>query len=246
MPPKKLTPRKTKQVLSEAIKFVDNKISVRRIEPITSTLQKMFDEYSSNNGIAAIGTAGTGKTYSASYLALMDVLVHKKYKKILYMRSAVQSRDQGFMPGNIKEKEMYYEIPFIEIITDLTGNKEAYNILKQSGTIDFKTTTFIRGLTFSDTIIILDEAQNCNYDELRTVFTRLGENCKIIICGDTKQDDLTKTKNKSDFSGLTKFISILKNVKKFSVINFCREDIIRSEQVKEFIIAEEIFMENAA
>jgi phosphate starvation-inducible PhoH-like protein len=237
---KRLTKRQKLAQERDLNYIMDTKFSMKRISPITATLKRLFDEYNRGQNLLAIGTAGTGKTYSATYLALKEVLEgNSPINKVLFVRSAVQSRDQGFMPGNQKEKEAYYELPFIEIVNDLFERKDAYNILKQKGTIEFRSTSFIRGLTFDNTIVILDESQNCHYEELRTVITRLGNNSKIILCGDTKQDDLAFSKNRVDVSGLGQLKKVLNGIDEFSVINFTRDDIVRSELIKKFIIAEE-------
>lgn len=237
-----VSPRKRRQAAQEAENIFNKKLQMKTIQPMTQTQTRLFDEYNRGQNILAKGTAGTGKTYVSTYLALKDVLEKNRYSKILFVRSAVQSREQGFMPGNLKAKEAYFETPFIDIVNDIFDRPDAYSILKQHGVIDFCSTSFIRGLTFNDTIIILDEAQNCVYDELRTVVTRLGNNSKILLCGDTMQDDLRNSKNRMDVSGLSRIEEIIEGIDAFSVITFSKNDIVRSELIKKFIIAEEDIM----
>lgn len=220
--------------------IVDKKFAMRRISPITYAQEKFFDAYESGKlGIGALGTAGTGKTYVALYLALKDVLENGNHDKVIIIRSAVQSREQGFMGGDLKEKEAHYESPYADIFGDLFDKKDAYSVLKNKGTVEFKTTSFIRGLTWDNAVVVVDESQNCNYEELRTIITRVGENSRIIFCGDKKQDDLHYLRGKEDVSGLPKLTSILNLMEEFEIVNFTVNDVVRSGLVKSFIIAEE-------
>ena len=235
--------RKTKtQIERETDHIINTKFSMKRVQPKTKNQQNMFDSYYSGKMIAALGSAGSGKTFVAMYLALEEVLQNNDYKQVIIVRSAVQTREQGFMPGSLKEKEAYYETPYIDITNDLFDRGDAYQILKQKGQVKFMTSSFVRGLTFDNSIIIVDEAQNMNYQELSSIITRLGEGSKIIVCGDTKQDDLTNSKNRSDISGLVKFKSILDKMNSFDIITFTTDYIVRSGIVKEFIIASELEM----
>jgi phosphate starvation-inducible PhoH-like protein len=189
----------------------------------------------------AVGSAGTGKTYISLYLALQDVLQKNEYREIIIVRSSVQSREQGHMPGDEPQKMAKFEQPYMDIVNDLFERGDAYQILKQKGTIKFMSTSFVRGLTFDNTLILVDECQNMNQQELRTIMTRVGENSRIMFCGDTKQDDLTGTKHKADVSGLRYFKRIVDRMKSdcFGIVEFGIDDIVRSGLVKEFIIAEE-------
>jgi len=149
------------------------------------------------------------------------------------------------MPGSLNEKMSYYEAPYTDIVNDLFGRGDAYSILKQKKMIEFMSTSFIRGLTFDNAIIILDEVQNCNFGEIDTVMTRVGENSKIILCGDVKQDDLKSSRNRQDNSGLRDFIRIINKMPSFDVIEFGTDDIIRSGLVREYIITKERELEAA-
>jgi phosphate starvation-inducible protein PhoH len=206
----------------------------------------MFESYKEGYNIAAIGTAGTGKTMCAVYLALQDVMKKGGYEKIIIIRSAVQTREQGFMPGSKAEKEALYSVPYSDIINDLFGRKDAYKILEQKGMIEFMTSSFVRGLTFDNAIIIVDECQSMTYHELDTIITRTGEGSKIIFCGDTMQNDLSISRNKADVSGLAEFLGVLKRINSFETVMFTPEDVVRSGLVKEYILAKERFLESAA
>jgi phosphate starvation-inducible PhoH-like protein len=214
---------------------------MKRIEPITKTQSSLFEGWSNGKNILAVGSAGTGKTYISLYLALKDVMARNQYKEIIIIRSSVQSREQGHMPGDAKEKMAHFEAPYVDIVNDLFERADAYGIMKQKSMIRFMSTSFIRGLTFNDALIIVDECQNMRWDELRTIMTRVGDNSRIIFCGDTKQDDLACSKNRLDVSGLRHFKKVIDRMSSncFETIEFTVDDIVRSGLVKEFIIAEE-------
>lgn len=245
MSSKRLTRRQKRQQETEVENIFNKKFAMKRLTPMTKMQQKLFAEYSHGKNIANIGSAGTGKTYVSLYLALEDVLEKEQYEKIIIVRSAVQSREQGFMPGNPKEKMEHYEVPYIDIVNDLFERNDAYAILKQKGMVQFMSTSFVRGLTWDNSIIIVDECQNMTYEELRTVITRVGESSKIIFCGDTRQDDLRNSRNRMDRSGLATFISVLKEIEGFAFIEFTKDDIVRSGLVKEFIVTEERILDYA-
>lgn len=215
------------------------KFAMRQIKPITTTQQEMFDLYARGYNIAAIGSAGTGKTMCAVYLALKDVLQDKDYEQIIIIRSAVQTREQGFMPGTQAQKEAIYSSPYIDIVNDLFQRGDAYEILKQKRQLRFMTSSVIRGMTFDNAIIVVDECQSMTYHELDTIITRVGESSKIIFCGDTKQDDLKISKNRYDISGLVDFIKVLESIPSFGFARFTTEDIVRSGLVRDYILAKE-------
>ena len=237
---KRLSRKSKIQIERETDHIINKKFSMKRVQPKTKNQQNMFDSYYSGKMIAALGSAGSGKTFVAMYLALQEVMENNDYNHIIIVRSAVQTRDQGFMPGSLKEKEAYYETPYIDITNDLFDRGDAYQILKQKGQIKFMTSSFVRGLTFDNAIIIVDEAQSCTEHELSSIITRTGENSKIIFCGDTKQDDLATNKNRNDVSGLAKFTRVLQAMKEFDIINFTTDDIVRSGLVKSFLVAKEL------
>lgn len=225
--------------------ILNTKFSMRKIRPITATQSDLFDSYNEGYNLAAIGTAGTGKTMCATYLALNDVLQKGEYEKVVIIRSAVQTREQGFMPGTQAQKEAVFEAPYNDIVNDLFERKDAYNLMKAKGMIEFKTSSFVRGLTFDNAIIIVDECQSMTYHELDSIITRVGESSKIVFCGDTKQDDLATSKNRADVTGLHDFLKVLYAIPSFDVVRFGVNDIVRSGLVKEYILAKEAVLEAA-
>jgi phosphate starvation-inducible protein PhoH len=221
------------------VTILNKKFGMRQIRPLTQTQSDLFDAYKQGYNLAAIGTAGTGKTMCAIYMALNDVMQKRGYEKIIVVRSAVQTREQGFMPGSKEQKEALYSVPYSDIVNDLFDRGDAYKILETKGMVQFMTSSFVRGLTFDNAIIIVDECQSMTYHELDTIITRVGESSKIIFCGDTKQDDLNISKNRADVSGLGDFLRVLNKVPSFKRITFTAEDIVRSGLVKEYILAKE-------
>lgn len=215
---------------------------LKYIKPLTHNQQEFFNFYKKGNkAILLHGVAGTGKTYIALYNALNEILdENTKYKKIIIVRSAVPSRDIGFLPGNEKEKTEIYSIPYQEICSDLFPKHGgmAYRRLSDQGYLDFMITSYVRGLTLEDAIVIVDEAQNMNDMELNSVMTRIGKNSKVVFCGDFRQTDLYR---KSDMSGLKKFIEIMKFMPTFKLIEFDADDIVRSSLVREYILARMAF-----
>ena len=201
----------------------------------TETQRKFFKEFRNHQVISLTGFAGTGKTFIALGQALASV-ERDDYKQVMIIRSAVASRNIGFMPGNKKEKMSVYESPYVGICSKLYGRGDAYAILRQKNIIHFESSSFLRGETFDDVVIIIDEAQNLSWQELYTILTRVGENCKVILCGDTKQDDLTseRYKEQSGYDLMLKKLSMLP-AEYHLAINFNIDDIVRSGFVKELI-----------
>ena len=213
-----------------------NKFSLHPIVPLTENQTKTFEAFRDGKHMCLHGYAGTGKTFISLFLGLDDIFSERgsNYKKVVVVRSVVPSRDMGYLPGSALEKTRVYEEPYMEICDSLFGQGNGYNILKERGLLEFTTTSYLRGVTFSDSIIIVDEIQNMTFQELDTVMTRVGENCRIIFCGDFRQTDLEKD---SDKSGLHKFLKILNRIDNFMYIEFGKEDIVRSSLVKKYIIA---------
>lgn len=209
---------------------------LRAIKPLNYTQECMFESYFQDNNIIAHGSAGTGKSFLSLYLALQEVLSNKNGSaKILIVRSIVSSRAIGFLPGSIEEKISPYEAPYRDITNHLLGKHDAYDTLKSLGCIEFVPTSFVRGLTWDNTIIIMDEIQNMNFHEINSVVTRTGENSKIIACGDYIQNDLHNDRN--DVSGMPKFLEVARRSGIFDEIHFTRNDIVRSGLVKKWICA---------
>jgi phosphate starvation-inducible protein PhoH len=211
-----------------------NNIKLKEIFPKTVNQEKIFKEFSNNKNLLIHGLPGTGKTFISLYLALKELEVNTNYHNITIIRSVVPSRDMGFLPGSIKEKSKIYESPYIAICSELYGRGDSYDILKNKNKINFETSSFLRGITLDNTILIVDECQNMTYHELCTIVTRIGKNSKIIFCGDYRQTDL---KYDDEKLGVLHFMKIISSMKKhFSVIEMEVEDIVRSGLVKEFII----------
>jgi len=206
----------------------------KSFSPITRNQRKVF-EYFSHNHLVLHGMAGTGKSFLSLYLSLQAVLAKKSpYFKIIIVRSAVPTRDIGFLPGSLKEKIEAYEEPYKIIVDEIFGRGDAYGILKNKGQIEFVTTSYLRGVTLDDCIVIVDEFQNCTFQELDTIITRIGENGKIIFCGDYRQTDLDKSRERR---GMMKFLNILEKMYEFEFVEFEADDIVRSGLVKSYIIA---------
>ena len=213
---------------------ITNGLKIKSVKPKTQNQELVFKDFTNGKNLLIHGLPGTGKSFISLYLALSEIENFRNYHKVVIIRSVVPSRDMGFLPGNIKEKSKIYEQPYQEICRELYGRGDSYDILKNKGIIDFQTSSFLRGLTLDNSIIIVDECQNMTYSELSTIITRTGSNSKIIFCGDYRQTDL---KYEDEKSGIFYFMKILKNMHKhFSCIEFTENDIVRSGLVKEFIL----------
>lgn len=209
-------------------------ISIQEIAPLTYNQKAVFDSYYDNKHLMLHGTAGTGKTFLALYLSLSDVLESDVYNKVVICRSTEPVRAEGFLPGSPKQKAEVYESPYKAICSELFGRGDAYDLLKHKGKLDFISTAYIRGITVSDCILVVDEIQNLTSTELHTIITRVGKNCKVIFCGDIRQNDLKKKRN--DVSGLGDFLKIIQRMKAFDIVEFQPEDICRHPLVKEYIL----------
>lgn len=203
------------------------------IDPATDNQALFFEMYKEREVLLLHGSAGTGKSFIALYRALEDVLDSGNlYDRLVLVRSAVPAREIGYLPGDLEEKGEVYEIPYITMCNDLLERDDGYSRLKEQKKVVFSLSSYMRGITLDNTIIIVDEIQNMNYQELRTMITRVGINSKIVFCGDTTQNDINGK------SGLDKFMKILDNMSSACHIEFTIDDIVRSELVKEFLIAE--------
>lgn len=223
--------------LDKQNKINQNKFSLRDIYRdynLTDKQQEVIQSYDEGNNLILHGLAGTGKTWLACYLGIDDVISGGDYNKVIIFRSVVPTRDMGFLPGNVKQKAQVYEEPYRAIFNELFRRGDAYDILKTKNLVDFTTTSFIRGLTFDKTIIIVDEVNNMSFHELDSLITRSGKNTKIIFCGDFRQSDLI---NHAEREGLKRFLSILNTIEGFDYFEFEEDDIVRSKLVKSYIIA---------
>ena len=216
-------------------KKVNTGLRLNKIKPITQNQIKTFMEYAEDKHLLLQGSAGTGKTFISLYLTLNEVLSRNSDKdKLVIVRSVVPTRDMGFLPGNQKEKQKAYEAPYYSIFTELFGRGDAYESLKGRNVVDFISTSFIRGITINNSIIVVDECQNLTWHELDSIITRVGENCKIIFCGDFKQTDFEYNNDKR---GFVDFMKVIRSVRGFESITFNESDIVRSDLVRDYIIA---------
>jgi predicted ribonuclease YlaK len=214
---------------------------MKKIEPLTENQETLFARYGLDQNLVAYGCAGTGKTFITLYNALRDVLNEKtQYEKIYIVRSLVATREIGFLPGDHEDKSSLYQIPYKNMVKymfempDDASFEMLYGNLKTQGTISFWSTSFIRGTTLDNAIIIVDEFQNLNGHELDSIITRVGENSKIMFCGDATQSDLIKTNEKN---GIIDFMKVLRIMPSFDIIEFGIEDVCRSGLVKEYLTA---------
>ncbi len=211
------------------------------IEPITDNQRILFESYKANKHLIAYGAAGTGKTFVTLYNALKDVLDESSsYERIYIVRSLVATREIGFLPGDYEDKSDIYQVPYkhmVKYMFQMASDADfemLYGNLKSQDTIKFWSTSFLRGTTLDNAIVIVDEFQNLNFHELDSIITRVGENSKIMFCGDASQTDLQKT---NDRNGIVDFMNILRKMPSFDIIEFGINDIVRSGLVKEYIVA---------
>ena len=211
------------------------------IDPLTDNQKKLFDSYAEQKHLVAYGCAGTGKTFCLLYNALKEVLDEKSpFEKVYIVRSLVPTREIGFLPGSHDDKADIYQIPYknmVKYMFQMPSDAEfemLYGNLKAQETIKFWSTSFLRGTTLDNSIIIVDEFQNMSYHELDSIITRVGENSKIMFCGDASQSDLQKVNERN---GIIDFMTVLRKMTSFDIIEFGVDDIVRSGLVKEYIIA---------
>ena len=211
------------------------------IEPLTDNQRKLFESYKEQKHLVAYGCAGTGKTFITLFNAIKDVLDERSpYERVYIVRSLVATREIGFLPGSHDDKADIYQIPYknmVKYMFQMPSDADfemLYGNLKSQETIKFWSTSFLRGTTLDNAIIIVDEFQNLNFHELDSIITRVGENTKIMFCGDATQSDLTRTSEKN---GIMDFMTVLRKMPSFDIIEFGIEDIVRSGLVKEYITA---------
>ena len=211
------------------------------IVPITDNQKILFKSYSEGKHLIAYGAAGTGKTFVTLYNAIKDVLDETTpYEKIYIVRSLVATREIGFLPGDYEDKSDIYQVPYkhmVKYMFQMSSDADfemLYGNLKSQDSINFWSTSFLRGTTLDNAVIIVDEFQNLNFHELDSIMTRVGQDSKIMFCGDATQSDLVKT---NDSNGIVDFMNILRKMPSFDIIEFGIDDIVRSGLVKEYIIA---------
>ena len=207
-------------------------------EPLTENQKKAYNSWDDGDHLCLTGTAGTGKTFVALYLALESILEKQgPYHKITVIRSVVPTRDMGYLPGTKEEKQEVFETPYKNIMVELLGDDSPYRRLVHNHQLQFITTSYIRGMTIDNSIIVVDEMQNLNFHELDSVITRVGHNCRLIFCGDYHQSDF---KEGGEREGIMKFMRIIESMKDFTIVNFGWEDIVRSDFVRDYIMAKEM------
>lgn len=210
---------------------------LKQFDPLTDNQSKAFHGYHKDKNLILSGSAGTGKTFIAMYLALREVLEGKSpYKKVVIIRSVVPTREMGFLPGTEEEKVSAYKIPYVDICAELFNDNMAFQRLEDHGMIEFISTSFIRGTTLNNSVIILDEMQNCVFRELDTVITRVGQRARFIMCGDYYQSDFDKY---SDKDGVLNFLKIVTAMNAFQFVEFNWADIVRSDFVRDYIVTKE-------
>lgn len=221
---------------TEKFNGLDTSFKLKDIRALTTVQQDVFDSWDEGYNLMLHGVAGTGKTFLALFLAFKEILdPNNVFNKVYVVRSSVPSRDLGFLPGNVNEKMSAFEAPYRSNINELWGRGDAYDILKTKGTLEFISTSFLRGITLNNCIVIVDEIQNMKFEELDTTITRVGKNVKIIYAGDYRQTDLKATER----SGLQTFLNIIDEMdetNEFDFIEFGAEDIVRSGLVKSYIL----------
>ena len=211
------------------------------IVPITENQKTLFNSYNEGKHLVAYGAAGTGKTFVTLYNAIKDVLDETTpYEKIYIVRSLVATREIGFLPGDYEDKSDIYQVPYkhmVKYMFQMSSDADfemLYGNLKSQDSINFWSTSFLRGTTLDNAIVIVDEFQNLNFHELDSIMTRVGQDSKIMFCGDATQSDLVKT---NDRNGIVDFMNILRKMPSFDIIEFGIDDIVRSGLVKEYIVA---------
>lgn len=210
---------------------------LKNIKPLTFNQGEMVREFFDGRNICAHGSAGSGKTFLAIFLALTEILGRNSdVDHIIIVRSAVPTRDLGFTKGSLAEKEAVYEAPYKPIFAELVGRYSTYEDMKEAGIVEFVTTSFIRGVTWDNAIVIVDEGQSMNFHEINTIMTRMGKGSRIVFVGDMPQTDLRKS---GDPSGMPTFLQVVSRMNSFSTIKFVSSDIVRGPLVKEWIIASE-------
>ena len=210
------------------------------IKPITDNQKQVFASWKKGKNQFLFGAAGTGKTFISMYLALNDIFdLKSKYERVVLVRSLIPTREIGFLPGDEEDKAALYQVPYQNMVQFMfeMPNEQAFNglydKLKAQGTLFFLSTSFLRGLTFDNTVVIVDECQNLNFHELDTIITRIGQDSKIVFCGDFDQTDLQKTNEKN---GLHDFLRILEEMEEFNCTEFTIGDIVRSGFVRSYLI----------
>ena len=210
------------------------------IKGITKNQTEVLKEYKKGKCLFLYGSAGTGKTFITLHSALKEVLDPKTpYQRVYVVRSLISTREIGFLPGDEEDKSALYQAPYDNMVRFMfkmpTEDQFAflYDRLKQQDSLMFLSTSFLRGITLDNAIVIVDECQNLNFHELDTIMTRVGQDSKIMFCGDFDQTDLTKS---GEREGLGNFMKIIDSMKEFYLCEFDIGDIVRSGLVRSYIV----------
>ena len=222
--------------MSKKKKHRQGGLELQAIKPKTRAQENVFSSYENQKNIIMAGSAGTGKTFLALYLALEDILLsNSPREEIKIFRSSVPTRDMGFLPGNMAEKLAAYECPYIAMMNELFNCGTAYASLKAQNRVEFISTSFNRGITINDAVIIVDEAQNMTDHEISTILTRMGQDTRILICGDSFQVDLNTHREQSGLGTMIKIAEIMED--DFDIIRFTPDDIVRNDLIKRYLKA---------
>ena len=216
---------------------------MRDIKPITDSQIEAYEQWEKGRNLILSGAAGSGKTFIALYLALQELIKNRK-KRLVILRSVVPTRDIGFLPGTQEEKEAAYLTPYIGVISEIfKNNPTLFTSFLKNGTIEFLTTSYIRGITLKDAIVVVDEFQNCNFHELDSIITRIGKGSRVIFSGDYYQSDFTNRKEKE---GIGEFLKIIESLKHFKKVEFTWKDCVRSGMVRDYLMTKEKMIEDNA
>lgn len=212
-------------------------------DPLTYSQELVYDLWEDDYNIILNGFAGCGKSFCAIYLGMREILSgDSPYNKLVIIRTASPTKDSGFLPGTLEEKNQIYELPYESLFNEIFKKKNQYKYLKESGVVEFTTTSYLRGLTYDNAIIVFDEFSSATYHELATVVTRVGRDSKIVLCGDENQNDIIYSRTLE--SGFTKFMKIASMMSDFRTVNFTVEDCVRSGFVKSFLVAEQRYIDS--
>ncbi len=204
----------------------------KRIKPKTENQALYIKAIRENTVVFSIGPAGTGKTFLAMAYALSS-LSKKEFSRIILTRPVVEAGESlGYLPGDMIQKVNPYLRPLYDALFELTDPMKAKSLLEDD-IIEIAPLAYMRGRTLNDAFIILDEAQNTTYSQMKMFLTRIGFNSKAVITGDITQIDLPKKKS----SGLVKAQKILENIDGIKFVYFNEKDVVRHPLVKKIIKA---------
>jgi len=241
--PRKSTKKNDNIIVPQVDMLSEYSNNMRDIKPITDSQIEAYEQWEKGRNLILSGAAGSGKTFIALYLALQELIKNRK-KRLVILRSVVPTRDIGFLPGTQEEKEAAYLTPYIGVISEIfKNNPTLFTSFLKNGTIEFLTTSYIRGITLKDAIVVVDEFQNCNFHELDSIITRIGKGSRVIFSGDYYQSDFTNRKEKE---GIGEFLKIIESLKHFKKIEFTWKDCVRSGMVRDYLMTKEKMIEDNA